>query len=91
MSDLDFQARENRVTEKLKSEVDVSSLPAGVAKEFVEAKQSLQLNVLADSFGGLMGPDSLGAATDEAGARYERALVALEKAVGINLENGSGV
>jgi hypothetical protein len=86
---LDFQDREDRILAKFKSgEVTTQDLPAKVVEEFVNAKQVLKVNVLADTFGGLMGPDALGAATSEAGARYERALAALEEAVGLGSSSG---
>lgn len=71
-------AREQSVLDALKRGAKV---PEEVAIEFVEARQALQLSVLADTYGGLLGPDAVSKQTADKGDRYERALTDLEGAV----------
>lgn len=80
MDKFDYNGREARIIEAVKAGAKPDP---GVAAELVRAKLALQRNVLADSYGGLLGPDSLGQQTNEAGERYERALTALEEDLGL--------
>jgi len=77
---LTLNQRENRVLKALKEE-DGKWPSDELIQEFVDAKQQLQFGVMADSLGGLFSADSLGSDTLERGARYERALAALEEEV----------
>lgn len=81
MERTDYNGREQRVIKAIRDEGKQFSKEA--ATEMVGAKQQLQLAVLGETAGGLLGADALGPASEQAGARYEAALAALEAELGI--------
>jgi hypothetical protein len=73
---LDLEARQARLAEAIKSYGKQPSKDAAI--DYVEALLALRRSVLAESLGGLLGPDSLGAQSDALMTRVERALDQLE-------------
>lgn len=78
IDELDYQARENRILAEIKRGKKPST---EVAAEFVRAKLDLSRSVMADTLGGLFGPDVSSVETKDLGKRYEHALAALEKEI----------